>query len=280
MLLELLNEINKNRFKEYLRGFTQQLGASFLSTFRGPLIILQLIAICISYVLIFSGADWSYFLFFKHNMFFQYILFPAVPLGGMLPLMIPPIIYLYGKKENKPELEPLAFALTQAAVVGTILISIYKAITGRLEPSIFEEATKDYSHDFAFGVLQRGVFHGWPSTHATVAWAFAIVFYYYRPELQYSEDTSYRPPTFFNYRKFGFVYAAYIGIAVSTNIHWLSDAVAGMFMGTAVGFAVVKSFESKWSKKEINNVKNSEVYWMLFIVFLITVFSVIRIEDF
>jgi len=213
-------------------------------------------------------------------MIFQILLFLAVPLGGLVPLIVPPLIYLYGKKENKPEIEPLAFALTQAAVVGTVLISIYKAITGRLEPSIFEVAINDYSRDFAFGVLQRGIFHGWPSTHTTVAWAFAIVFYYYRPELTSSEDSNLQPPKMLTYRKYGFIYAAYIGIGVSANIHWLSDAVAGVFMGIAVGFAVVKSFENKWTKKGIKNVTNSEVYGVLFIVLLIIIFSIIRLEDF
>lgn len=36
----------------------------------------------------------------------------------------------------------------------------------------------------------------------------------------------------------GLTYASLIGLGVSTNIHWLSDAVAGAFIGYAIGSTV------------------------------------------
>ena len=40
-------------------------------------------------------------------------------------------------------------------------------------------------------------------------------------------------------------YAFYIGIGVSMNIHWFSDFVAGVIIGTVIGVVVGKSFVPK-----------------------------------
>lgn len=277
MIRDLIKEINKNRFKEYLQGFTLGIKISFRSTFQWPLTILHLLAILLSIPLIILGIDWSYFLFFKNHIYLQFIFFPAVPIGGLVPLAFPPIIYLYAKKEKRPEFEPLAFALTQAAIVGTIMIAFYKAITARLEPEIFEDVIVDRSRDFAFGFLNRGVFHGWPSTHTTVAWAFAVILYYYKFEIMSNQKGEHQTlAKFKKYRKYGFVYAFYIGLGVSGNIHWLSDAVAGVIMGVIVGFSIVRTFNNYWNRAEIINVKNSDVYKVFFMIFLIIIFSINR----
>ncbi len=276
MIRELIREINKDRFKEYLQGFTLGIKRSFKSILQWPLIILHLLAILLSIPIILFGIDWSYFLFFKNHLYLQIFLFPAVPIGGIVPLAFPPLLYLYSKKERRPEFEPLAFALTQAAIVGTIMIAFYKAITARLEPEIFEEVIVDRSRDFDFGFLNRGVFHGWPSTHTTVAWAFAVILYYYKPKIMPNHNGEpHSFPKFHKYRKFGFLYAFYIGLSVSSNIHWLSDAVAGVVMGIIVGLSVVGTFNNRWDKEEISNVRNSDVMKVFFIIFLIIIFSII-----
>jgi hypothetical protein len=38
------------------------------------------------------------------------------------------------------------------------------------------------------------------------------------------------------------LYVLYIGVGVSTTIHWFSDFVAGALIGTAIGRTVGKSF--------------------------------------
>jgi membrane-associated phospholipid phosphatase len=44
------------------------------------------------------------------------------------------------------------------------------------------------------------------------------------------------------------VYASYIAIGVSTNVHWASDVVAGALIGYAVGTTVGKSFRNMMNK--------------------------------
>ncbi|MHA2168851.1 MAG: phosphatase PAP2 family protein [Candidatus Kariarchaeaceae archaeon] len=281
MFRGLINEITKNRFYEYIRGFMLHLKTSFITTIRWPWLVFHLLSIFISILLVLGGIDWSFFLFYHGHKILQIALFPAVVIGGITPLIVPPIIYLYAKRENKPYLEPLAYALTQAAVVATIWIAIYKAITGRLQPELFEGFDEDYSNNFAFGFLRRGVFHGWPSTHTTVAWALAVVFFYYRPRtdlLVTNTDDDF--PKFLKYQKYSFIYAFYIGFGVSSNIHWLSDAVAGALIGFSVGMAVNRTFEQYWDKNDLKQVKNVEVYLLFVVLFLLIIFSIVGFDDF
>jgi membrane-associated phospholipid phosphatase len=257
------------------------LKTSFITTIRWPWLVFHLLSIFISILLVLGGIDWSFFLFYHGHKILQIALFPAVVIGGITPLIVPPIIYLYAKRENKPYLEPLAYALTQAAVVATIWIAIYKAITGRLQPELFEGFDEDYSNNFAFGFLRRGVFHGWPSTHTTVAWALAVVFFYYRPRtdlLVTNTDDDF--PKFLKYQKYSFIYAFYIGFGVSSNIHWLSDAVAGALIGFSVGMAVNRTFEQYWDKNDLKQVKNVEVYLLFVVLFLLIIFSIVGFDDF
>ncbi|MCE7736170.1 MAG: phosphatase PAP2 family protein, partial [Candidatus Heimdallarchaeota archaeon] len=266
---------------QYLHGFTYSIGTSFRRVVRWPWVLFHILAILISIPIIVYGLDWSYFLFFQKYRFLQIFLFPAVPIGALVPLMLPPAIYLYGKKENIPYLQPLAYALTQAAVLGAIWSSIYKGLTGRTGPEIFEEFEGDYSMEFAFGFLRKGVFDGWPSAHTSIAWSLAVVFFCYRPELSEKNkillDNS---PKFLRYRKFGFLYAIYIGFGVSTNIHWLSDAVAGVLIGITVGLAVSRTFSIEWEEGNQEHFMSvSKIYWVFFIVFLLLLFSVFGLDD-
>jgi membrane-associated phospholipid phosphatase len=280
VLRELIQEINKNQVQDYIRGFTLHIRTSFMGTIRWPWLAFHVISVIISILLILGGVDWSYFLFYQNHKLLQILLFPAVMIGGLIPFIVPPLIYLYAKKENKPHLEPLAFALTQAAVVATIWIAIYKAITGRLGPELFESAEEDYSTDFAFGILRRGVFHGWPSTHATVAWALAIVYFNYRPEISLNGmNGGDELPEFLNNRKYGFLYAFYVGFGVSTNIHWLSDAVAGVLIGITIGFVVSKTYELHWDTNSLKKTGNGDIYWVSFVLFLIMAFSFFGFDD-
>ncbi len=70
------------------------------------------------------------------------------------------------------------------------------------------------SHLFKFGLLRGGVFWGWLSSHTTIAFAMAVTVF----------------KLFLKQRWLGysaFAYAFYIGLGVSTTIHWFLDFVAG-----------------------------------------------------
>jgi membrane-associated phospholipid phosphatase len=45
-------------------------------------------------------------------------------------------------------------------------------------------------------------------------------------------------------------YATYIGVGVSTNVHWFSDVVAGALIGYAIGTSVGRSFRNMMNENQ------------------------------
>ncbi len=90
-------------------------------------------------------------------------------------------------------------------------------------------STVDISNGFRFGLLRGGVFWGWPSSHAMVAFAsmFALIALYPKHKLL---------------KVVAILYALYVGLGVSMSIHWFSDFVAGAIIGAVIGISAAKSF--------------------------------------
>ncbi|MCX6925306.1 MAG: phosphatase PAP2 family protein, partial [Verrucomicrobia bacterium] len=103
----------------------------------------------------------------------------------------------------------------------------YKALTGRLHPA--RVLGPDISHMFRFGFLRGGVFWGWPSSHTTIAFAMAATVFTLFPKQRWLGCVA-------------IAYALYIGVGVSTTIHWFSDFAAGAIIGTVIGTVVGRSF--------------------------------------
>ena len=77
--------------------------------------------------------------------------------------------------------------------------------------------------------MRGGMFWGWPSSHTTVAFAMAAAICKLYPEnrlLRYA----------------AILYAGYVGIGISMTIHWFSEFVAGVIIGSVIGAVVGKSF--------------------------------------
>jgi membrane-associated phospholipid phosphatase len=195
-------------------------------------LVWHFLAFVLTALLVFSGFDWFYFTH-TQGVLLQSILFPAVIIGGLLPMILPFILYAWGKAKKSVYLVQTSFAVGEAAVVGWLLSSFYKAFTGRLEPPLHSSASLiDMSREFQFGFLRHGIFWGWPSSHTTVAFAVALTVF-----------VLYRNNTFVKYG--AILLALYIGIGVSTNIHWFSDFVAGAILGSVAGVVVGKSFKKQ-----------------------------------
>ena len=165
------------------------------------------------------------------------ILFPALLIGGLFPIIFPIAMYLTGKITGQKRITLTAFAMTQAALLGSLISSLYKAFTGRIQPD-FRNLTTDISHGFQFGFLRHGIFWGWPSSHTTIAFsmAFTLIFLHRGNK-----------GVLFG----ALLYAFYVGIGVSLSIHWFSDFAAGALIGTAIGITVGKSYHdrSAWAGK-------------------------------
>jgi membrane-associated phospholipid phosphatase len=215
-----------------MSGFFRRLPQTFFSVFTGKRLFFHLLAIALTYGMVASGLDWTYFSFF-HASFLRSVLFSAALLGGILPLLLPFIVLAIGRARRNARFITAAFALGQAAFLGWLVSSLYKFFTGRPGPEMRGSLElSDVTHVFRFGFYRGGVFWGWPSSHATVAFAmaFALITLFPRKKILGA---------------FAFLYALFIAVGVSMSIHWLSDAVAGALIGTAVGAAVGTSFREK-----------------------------------
>jgi len=119
------------------------------------------------------------------------------------------------------------YALAQAVVLGLLISSTYKAFTGRAHP--LQNGVEDITRQFHFGLLRGGMFWGWPSSHTTIAFAMAVTVFTLFPKRRWLGMLA-------------IAYALYIGIGISTTIHWFSDFIAGAIIGTVIGTVVGRSF--------------------------------------
>jgi membrane-associated phospholipid phosphatase len=211
-----------------MKQFLATLPRNLIGCFKGRMIIWHIIAILITFVLVMSGFDWRWFLATR-NPALRSWMWPAVVIGMFLPLALPLFLLVFGviARNAKPRLA--GWAIGQAELIGALIVVACKAFTGRAHPS--HTVGTDISHVFHFGFLRGGVFWGWPSSHATIAFAMAATVFTLCPKQRW----------------LGWValfYACYVGLGVSMTIHWFSDFVAGAIIGSVVGEVVGKSFGS------------------------------------
>ncbi|MDB5194663.1 MAG: phosphoesterase PA-phosphatase related protein [Parcubacteria group bacterium] len=209
-----------------MKDFFSTLLPNFAKSFTGKHVYLHVAAIVLTFFIVESGFDWWWYIHTSGTAFERFF-FPAVFLGAVIPLLVPLAFVLLGRLKDK-RLHMTGWALGQAALLGSGISSLYKIFTGRLQPT-HASFSIDVSHDFQFGFLKHGVFWGWPSSHTTIAFAMAVTFV-----------VMYRKSKVL--ATFALLYAFYIGIGVSMNVHWFSEFVAGSLIGTAIGLAVGKHF--------------------------------------
>lgn len=201
-------------------------------------IILQIFACCLTYVIVISRFDWIYFNSVHVSPLSPY-LFPAVIIGALVPIFGIPLFYIVAKISKRKNMLIITWALAQAAMLGWFISSLYKAFTGRIEPPhVLASTMVDASRNWNFGFFEHGIFWGWPSSHTTVAFAMScalIALYPRQKVVMYS----------------ALIYALYIGLGITTQIHWFSEFIAGAVIGAIIGTIVGESF-----KGTLSTVKN------------------------
>ena len=224
-----------------MRGFLYQLPKNIIQCFKGYNVLWHFLAIVLTYIIVTSDFDWD-FLISSQKPLLRTLFSPAVELGMILPVVAPLILLAIGVLRKDFKIKRTAFALGQAAILGLVISSFYKAFTGRIPPPHFlgHGALVDISHGFRFGFLRGGMFEGWPSSHSTIAFAMAVVLWKLFPENKIAQYAA-------------LLYAFYIGIGVSITIpiHWFSDFVAGAIFGSLIGAVVGKSYEHYKSSIEL-----------------------------
>ena len=71
-----------------------------LRIFAGKNLYWHFLAIFLTYIAVVSNLDWNYYLTFGHSSVRNF-LFGGVVIGGLLPILLPIILYFFGKLKNK-----------------------------------------------------------------------------------------------------------------------------------------------------------------------------------
>ena len=209
-----------------MKQFLATLPGNVIGCFKGWWIVWHVIAILLTFILVASGFDWRWFLATR-NPALRLWMWPAVAIGGLLPIALPLILFAFGSARKSARIVLMGWAVGQAALLGSLISSAYKAVTGRIHPA--HVAGADISHVFRYGFLRGGIFWGWPSSHATIAFAMAATVFSLFPKQRWLGIMA-------------ILYAFYVGVGVSMTIHWCSDFVAGAILGTVIGVVVGRSF--------------------------------------
>ena len=210
-----------------MKEFFTTLPRNLIGCFTGRRLIWHVVAILLTLILVWSGFDWRWFLATR-NPALRSWMWPAVGISGLLPLALPLILFLIGILARNAKFILTGWAVGQAALLGSLVSSAYKAFTGRAHPA--HNVGPDISHVFHFGFLRGGVFWGWPSSHATIAFAMVVTVFTLHPKPRWLGWVA-------------ILYAGYVGLGVSMTIHWFSDFVAGAIVGSVIGTVVGKSFK-------------------------------------
>jgi membrane-associated phospholipid phosphatase len=217
------------RYMAYISDF-------FKTFFTSPHAALALFAVALTYLCVVSGLDWQYNYFANTEV---NIRTNWLSLADMLGFVLLPIFalgtygYAYFTKNSVARI--LARAALLSLIAGLILSTSIKIVTGRESPPHFHTIDRlataatwvDNSNNFQFGFLREQIFGGYPSSHATIYFAFAFLTHH----LYIREKKK-----VLKYLSLAAILAAlYISIGVSLGHHWLSEVLAGAVLGCIVG---------------------------------------------
>lgn len=209
-----------------MQYFFRSLLPNLIACFSGRNLVWHGVAILGTFVIVMSGFDWWYFVT-AQSLPIQF-LFSSAVIGGLVPMFLPLGLIVWGLIRKNKTRAIVGWALLQATILGSLISSTYKAFTGRIQPNLANTLI-DSSHGFQIGFWEHGIFWGWPSSHTTIAFAMVMAFVTLFPGSR-------------KVRVLAPAYAFYIGIGISTNIHWFSEFFAGAIIGTVIGVVVGKSF--------------------------------------
>ena len=209
-----------------MKQFLVTLPRSLVGCFKGWKLAGHGVAILLAVILVLSDADWQYYLATRSPGLRAWM-WPAVIIGGLMPVYLPLSLVIAGWITRRARMRLAGWAIGQAAMLGSLISSTYKAFTGRVHPP--HHGGEDISHVFRFGFLRGGIFWGWPSSHTTIASAMAVTVFVLYPKQRWLGVLA-------------ILYALYVGLGVSVTIHWLSDFVAGAIIGSVIGVVVGNCF--------------------------------------
>lgn len=220
-------------------GLMHRLPRNLLAIFAGYNLAWHALAIVLTVLIVESDFDWTWYVWTRDETLWL-LARPAIILGGLIPILGIPSLLLAGWVAKNRAFRTVGWALGQAALLGYVISSSYKAFTGRIPPPFTlrfhgemagHGPLVDTSHGFQLGFLRGGIFWGWPSGHTTVAFAMTVCLI--------ALWSRHKPRGYLL-----LLYPLYVGLSVSVSIHWLSEFVAGVIIGSVIGGVVGNSFKA------------------------------------
>jgi hypothetical protein len=205
---------------------------SLKRSFWGGNLAFQVGGVAATPLLIATGADTKVHNFWvEHNQFSPYTV-PGVVGGYFAPLLLGTGLAGYALFADAPRTTLAANAVLQSLLLSFTYQALLKTVTGRKAPDSVHYDDNSASRQFQFGFLRNGIDWGWPSGLLLTNTAALVSLAYVYPESWLLRIAG----------------AAYLGyLFISAPIHedaklcWLSDAVAGLAMGVAIGRGVGQS---------------------------------------
>lgn len=211
-------------FKAFLNRLPQRL----LLPYRGYFWMWHIIAIGVTAVLVLSGFDWWFFQNTRNGLFYALIMVSGIG-GFFVPIFLPIILYVWGKRHKNKNYMRIAAAVAQATIISWIIVAVYKTFTGRIQPEYLTTFnTIDTSTIFRFGFFQHGIFWGWPSHHTVVVVAAATVLCLAVRKLSIRVSI--------------IVWAIIVSAGAAIGYHWFSDVIAGILIGVVTGVVIWRDF--------------------------------------
>ena len=186
------------------------------------------VASALTAILATSGLDWAYFLWVQSSHTGG-LLMTADTIGYPFPLVVAAGLGIVGIRNPGNGYSIAGIAAAVAAVLGLVVSMALKSIAGRVSPPhhAFGAALADADNSavFNFGFMNEAILGGWPSSHATVAFAVVAALFVTMPAAR-------------GLRIISLGFATVIGIGVTLGFHWLSDFISGVVIGTSIGLWV------------------------------------------
>nr|WP_306266185.1 phosphatase PAP2 family protein [Pararhizobium sp. IMCC3301] len=201
-----------------------------IGTLRGWWMILASIAaaLLLTALLVMTGMDWAYFVLIQNVGLFGPLMV-ADGFGYAFPVLLSGGLMLAGVLRPGRGYGFAGVAALIAASLALVVSMTLKAFSGRASPPHhnfgLDLANADNSAAFKFGFMNEALLGGWPSSHATVAFAVAVAVAVALPAARALHHVS-------------FALAAFIGIGVTFGFHWLSEFLSGALIGATIGIWV------------------------------------------
>lgn len=207
------------------------LGKNIFDSFIGPTTLFHLGGIAATVVMVYEDWDYRIYRSMKKWERARPYFTPSLYTGTGIWLMISAPLFFYGYFSHDVETLGAAYAILQSTMISIVYATIVKAFTGRPVPD--EKWYRDMRHMsrvFRYGFLRGSVFYGWPGGHVMITTATMASLMSYYPDKWWIKIV-------------GALAVAYtiIGVTVHKG-HWMSDNIAGMLMGYAIGSTVGSSF--------------------------------------